>query len=151
VSLEAVLITSTIDAFEGRDVAIADVPGAFLTADMDEEVLMCLRGKIAELMVKTAPYIYQKYVYIGPDNKPVLYVTLLKALCGCLQSALLFYQKLLGDLEENGFTLKPYDPCVANKMVNGKQLTVTWHVDDLKLSHVDENEVTKTINWLKSI
>jgi hypothetical protein len=112
---------------------------------------MCLRGKIAELMVKTAPYIYQKYVYIGPDNKPVLYVTLLKALCGCLQSALLFYQKLLGDLEENGFTLKPYDPCVANKMVNGKQLTVTWHVDDLKLSHVDENEVTKTINWLKSI
>jgi hypothetical protein len=72
VSLEAVLITSTIDAFEGRDVAIVDVSGAFLTADMDEEVLMCLRGKIAELMVKTAPNIYPKYVYIGPDNKPVL-------------------------------------------------------------------------------
>jgi hypothetical protein len=32
------LITSTIDAFEGRDVAIVDVPGAFLMADMDEEV-----------------------------------------------------------------------------------------------------------------
>jgi hypothetical protein len=47
VSLEAVLITSIIDAFEGRDVAIVDVPGSFLTADMDEEVLMCLRGKIA--------------------------------------------------------------------------------------------------------
>jgi hypothetical protein len=151
VSLEAVLTTSTIDAFEGRDVAIVDVPGAFLTANMDEEVLLCLRGKIAELMVKTAPEIYRKYVYIGPDNKPVLYVKLLKALNMCLRSALLFYKKLFGDLEGKGFTLNPYDPCVANKMVTGNQLTVTWHVDDLKLSHVNENEVTKTMNWLKSI
>jgi hypothetical protein len=35
VSLEAVLLTATIYSFEGRDVAIVDVPGAFLTADMD--------------------------------------------------------------------------------------------------------------------
>jgi hypothetical protein len=109
----SMLITSTIDAFEGRYVTIFDVPGAFLTVDMDEEVLMCLQGKILELMVKTAPEIYRKYVYIGPDNKPVLYVNLLKSLYGCLRSALLFYQKLLGDLEKNGFTLNPYDPCVA--------------------------------------
>ena len=25
----------------------------------------------------------------------------------------------------------PYDPCVANKTVNRKQLTITWHVDNL--------------------
>jgi hypothetical protein len=36
-------------------------------------------------------------------------------------------------------------------MVNGKQFTITWHVDDLKLSHVDSNEVTIMIKWLKSI
>jgi hypothetical protein len=36
VSLEAVLITYPIDAFEGRDVVIIDVPGAILTAYMDE-------------------------------------------------------------------------------------------------------------------
>jgi hypothetical protein len=57
----------------------------------------------------------------------------------------------LGDLEASGFTLNRYDPCVANKMVNGKQFTITWHVDDLKLSHVDDKEVTKMIVWLKSI
>jgi hypothetical protein len=102
-------------------------------------------------VVKTAPEIDRKYVYIGPDNKPVLYAKMLKGLCGCLRSALLFYQKLLGGLERNGLTLNPYDPCVANKMVNGKQLTVIGHVEDLKLSHVDKNEVTKTINWLKII
>ena len=34
-------------------------------------------------------------------------------------------------------------------MVNGKQITVLWHVDDLKILHVDTAEVTdliKTIN-----
>jgi hypothetical protein len=112
---------------------------------------MCLRGRLAEIMIKTAPEIYQKYIYVGPDNKPVLYVKLQKALYGCLRSALLFYLKLLKDLEGNGFKLNPYDPCVANKMVNGKQFTITWHVDDLKLSHVDLKEVDKTIEWLKSI
>ena len=46
--------------------------------------------------------------------------------------------------------MNPYDPCVANKMVNGKQFTVVWHVDDLKVSHADSNEVTKFIDWIKS-
>jgi hypothetical protein len=35
--------------------------------------------------------------------------------------------------------------------VAGTQFTVTWHVDDLKLSHFSSDEVTKTIEWLKSI
>jgi hypothetical protein len=105
---------------------------------------------MCELMVKTAPEIYRKYVFIE-NNKPVLYVKLQKTLYGCLRSALLFYLKLLGDLEANGFVLNPYDPCVANNMVNGKHFTITWHVDDLRLSHEDENEVTKIIKWLKEI
>jgi hypothetical protein len=31
----------------------------------------------------------------------------------------------------------PYDPCVANKMIDGKQHTVRFHVDDLKSFHVN--------------
>jgi hypothetical protein len=151
VALESVLITATIDAFEKREVAIVDVPGAYLMADMDEEVFMCLRGRLAELMVKTAPEIYQKYIYVGSDNKPVLYVKLQKALYGCLRSALLFYLKLLKDLEDRVFKLNPCGPCVANKVINGKQFTITWHVNDLKLSHVDTKVVYDTITWLKSI
>jgi hypothetical protein len=132
-------------------VAIVNVPGAYLTTDMDEEVFMCLRGRLAELMVKTAPEIYRKYIYVGSDNKPVLYVKLQKAVYGCLRSALLFYQKMLKDLEDNGFELNPYDPCIANKVINGKQFTITWHVEDLKLSHVDSKVVDDTITWIKSI
>jgi hypothetical protein len=41
-------------------------------------------------------------------------------------------------------------PCVANKMVQGRQLTVVWHVDDLKISHRLPSVVTKMIAWLKS-
>jgi nucleoside-triphosphatase THEP1 len=98
VALELVLITATIDAFEERDVAIVDVPGAFLSADMDEEVIMTIRGRLAELMVKAAPNSYRKYITIDANNQPILYMKLHKALYGCLRSALLFYQKLVGDL-----------------------------------------------------
>jgi hypothetical protein len=41
---------------------------------MNEDVYMCLRGPIAELMVNPDPEIYRKYVYVGPDNKSVLYL-----------------------------------------------------------------------------
>ena len=33
-------------------------------------------------------------------------------------------------------------------MVNGKQCTILWHVDDLKISHVDASVVSDVISWL---
>ena len=30
-----------------------------------------------------------------------------------------------------------YNTCVANADLNGHQMTVTWHMDDLKVSHKD--------------
>ena len=41
-----------------------------------------------------------------------------------------------------GFRINPCDPCVANKMVNGYQMTICWNVDDLKVSQKDKNAVT---------
>jgi hypothetical protein len=43
-----------------------------------------------------------------------------------------------------GFIANLYDSCVVNKIVDGKQLTVAWHVDDIKISHV----ATKVVNDL---
>ena len=37
---------------------------------------------------------------------------------------------------EEGFEINTYDWCVANKMIDGKQSTILWHVYDLKISHV---------------
>ena len=114
----------------------------------EEIVHMKMRGKLAEILVQVAPEIYRDYVTIE-NGKKVLYVKLQKALYGMLKSALLFYKKLRKDLESQGFVVNPYDPCVANKMVNGKQLTAVWHVDDLKISHVDSKVVDQMIDWLK--
>ena len=50
-----------------------------------------------------------------------------------------------------GFKINFYDPCVANKLVGGKQLTVCWHVDDLKISHVNKHVVTKLIRKLNRL
>ena len=38
VSLEAMMMSCAIDAREGRHVAVTDIPGAFLHADMEEDV-----------------------------------------------------------------------------------------------------------------
>ena len=93
---------------------------------------MRLEGRLAELMVKVDPSLYRKYITTSSKGKPILYVKMHKALYGMMRSALLFYRKLVGDLEAYGFKINPYDPCVANMDINGSQMTVVWHVDDLK-------------------
>ena len=54
-------------------------------------------------------------------------------------SAMLFYNKLRSHVEEIGFKINPYDPCVANMTISSSQITVCWHVDDLKVSHKEES------------
>ena len=73
-----------------------------------------------------------------------------KAIHGMLDSALLFHEKLKADSQHAGFEVNPHDPCVANKIVRGKQLTVVWHADDLKISHKSPQVVTDFIEWLDS-
>jgi hypothetical protein len=148
VTSDAIFIQSTIFAHEGRDVATCDIPGAFLQVDNPDYVLMRLDGILAELMVTIAPNIYRKYITTTAKGKPVLYVQLEKALYGMMKSALLFYRKLMADLRSIGFELNPYDPCVANKIIGGHQLTVCWHVDDLLIGHKDRNVVTRFTQWL---
>ena len=40
---------------EGCDMAVTDVPGEFLTAQMDKEVHMLLDGEMAEAMRRICP------------------------------------------------------------------------------------------------
>ena len=70
-------------------------------------------------MVQLDPKLYRKYAIASGKGKLMLYVKLNKALYKILKSALLFYQKLGSELEALGFDLNPYNPCVANHMVNG--------------------------------
>ena len=42
-----------------------------------------------------------------------------------------------------GFESNLSDPCVANMMVTGGQITVCWYVDNLKISHRDKATVSE--------
>ena len=65
-------------------------------------------------------------------------------------AALLYYKKFVKSLVKDGFELNPYDGCVANKVVNGKQVTICFHADNCKISHKSTKVVYNVIVWLRS-
>ncbi len=93
VSPESMFITSAIAAREKRHVRCNDVPSAFVNMDVDENVLMVLKGELAEMMVHIALQIYHKHITVDKKGMPVLYVKLQKALYGLMRASLLFYRK----------------------------------------------------------
>ena len=48
-----------------------------------------------------------------------------------------------------GYELNPYDPCVANKMINGKQCSIGFYVDDVIAAHDDDEVLTELIDTIK--
>ena len=58
VSTDGVIIISAIEAHQGRDIAVIGLPNAFLNADNNEQTLMLLKEKLAELMVQIDPQLY---------------------------------------------------------------------------------------------
>ena len=47
--------------------------------------------------------------------------------------------------------INPYNPCISNKWTGRGQITVVWHVDDMKVSHKNKEEGTKFIKCMKGI
>ncbi len=103
---------------------------------------------LAELIVKTNPKLYRKYVVIEKGCS-VLYLWLQKVLYGMMKSALLFYRKLVAELRDMSFEVNPYDPCIANKMVNGTQMTGRWHIDGLMISHTSQDNIMAFVKKIK--
>eukprot|EP00957_Ditylum_brightwellii_P033500 2538705-Ditylum_brightwellii.AAC.1 len=66
-----------------------------------------------------------------------------------MRAALLFWENLSDTLQEWGFKINLYNWCVANKEIEGSQCTIVWHVDDLKISHVNSEVVTELINKIQ--
>ena len=91
---------------------------------------------------------HQKFVVVENGVK-TLYVRLIKAIYGCVKSALLWYDLFSTTLKDMGFKLNPYDPCIANCVIEGKQCTIAWYVDDNKISHVDPKVVSMIIDKLE--
>lgn len=148
ITTEAVFIITTIAAKEGRDVASVDIPGAFMQTDLDGEIIhIKFEGRMAELLAMIDPKLYRQHIIIE-KGKPVLYAELCKVLYGMLQASQKFWHQITHDLTGLGYVINPYDWCVANKVVNGKQHTIGWHVDDFIMTHVDPAVNDGLISWL---
>lgn len=116
-----------------------------MQTEMDETIYIRMDGELAKILEKIDPGKYSKYM-VYKDGWPTIYLHINKALYRTLQAALMFWKELSGTLL--GFELNPYDRCVANKTMNGKQCTILWHVDDIKISHVEAGVMTKIIEDL---
>ena len=153
VSLYALMLSCVIDAIQRRDVATVDIPGAFLQTPMPEDedpVHLKLTGQMARLLASLDPESYDPCIIYSDKGSPTIFAKANKAIYGTLKAALLFWKKLSSKLKEWGFEANPYDICTVNKMIDGSQATIVWHVDDLKISHVDPDVVTNIIADLRS-
>jgi len=140
VAMDSVMMCLSIAAKEGRSVATADIGGAYLNADMDdEEVLMELEPALIEVVRTFLPNV-DPFV----DGRGKMVVKLDKALYGCVQSALLWYQTLAEHLTSLGFTVNKYDKCVWNRNWRGSQITIMLYVDDLLITCKSD----EAIDWL---
>jgi hypothetical protein len=146
---EGLITTLVVDAMEERDIAIFDVQGAYLQTKMpqDKNVILVIRDEFVDILCEVNPE-YKKHVRIVNGRK-VLYVRILRAIYGCIESAMLWYNLYSSTLEGMGFKLNPYDKCVANKMIDGKQCTIVFYVDDNKLSHKDPKVVTTVMKEIE--
>ena len=148
VSTDALMLPIMVDAHDGRDVATADVVAAYPKAFMDDFVIMKFTGESVDVLCRMNPE-HTKFVTMERGTN-VLYVRLVKAIYGCVKSALLWYELFTTTLKDMGFELNHYDPCIANCTIEVKHCTVTWYVDDNKISHVNLDVITMIIEKVES-
>jgi hypothetical protein len=114
VSTKSVFMTCAIAASEKRNIRCYEIPRAFVNADIAKDVLMVLKGELADMMMQIASQTYRKYITVNKEGAPILYVKLQKALYRLMRASLLFYRRLRNELKQYRFKVNPYDPCVAN-------------------------------------
>ena len=74
--------------------------------------------------MKAALKVYAKYVAVNSRGEKSLLVECFNAIYGTMVAGLLYYRKFSSSLEKRGFVMNPYDPCVWNKTIKGKQITI---------------------------
>ena len=130
-----------------RSAVVVDIGGAYLNADMNTGVIVHMRldSAMSKLMMKHDSG-YERYI----DNKGCIVVRLDKALYGCVESAVLWYENLSSTLAELGHIKNEYEACVYNRKSNGVQCTVVVHVDDLIITCVDMGMIDSLCDGLES-
>jgi hypothetical protein len=75
VSVEADLLACIIDANKKRDIAIVDIPNAFIQTIVEDEkdkALICIHGPLVDILVSIAPSVYGPYLMVGKKGEKQL-------------------------------------------------------------------------------
>ena len=112
------MITAAIEYHEIIDVPTIDIVGEYLHTNIDDHVIILLKQRLADLMSTVNPKPYRNYIIMNNKGKELLYVKIQKDIYGLLRSAIPFYLNMVKDLEHFGFEINPYNPCVANNIIN---------------------------------
>jgi hypothetical protein len=146
---ETVQILIKVAATKGNNLAVMDVPGAYLHAPMQDMRLgsepdtpryVKVTGLLARLFVRLVPSWDE---FLSEDG--ILVLKLNKALYGLVESARLWNIEIRGTLEGAGFTQSAQDPCLF--IHQSKGITLVIYVDDFLLSYRKE----KDLYWLQSL
>jgi hypothetical protein len=87
-----VFLTAVIDALESREVAIMDIPGAFMQVDLNDKMIhVRLTGKMVDLLLKIDQELYKPYL-VQERGELTMYVKLLMTLYGTMRAARLFWE-----------------------------------------------------------
>jgi hypothetical protein len=108
-----------------------------------------IRGILVDILVEIAPEAYKSYVSQEKKVNKQLLVQSQNALYRTMVAILLYYRKFIKSLTDIDFIINPYDPCVTNNIIEGKQMTICFHVDDCNLSHRKKTVMDRMIGYLR--
>jgi hypothetical protein len=136
-----------VAAHERRHVAVVDISGAFLNADMTLGVPVYMRlDRTMTDFITGVDEKYRKYADAGGGTV----VHLKKALYGCVESAGLWYENLRATMSSLGYTHNEYDRCIFNRTApDGHQCTAAVHVDDLLIMSKSKTALNHLVEGLR--
>jgi hypothetical protein len=100
-------------------------------------------------LVEIYPCVYKSHVSKDKKGSTQLLVQCQNSLYGTMIASLIYYRKLVRSLTDIDFVINPYDSRVANKMIEGDHMTICFHVDDCKLSHLKTKVMDSMIECLR--
>jgi len=144
---ESIMLLFTLSLMNNDIILSADIVGAYLNAFMERDVYMKFNKFESKLLCELNNNLIK---FINEEDQ-CLYVKLVKALYGCVESAKLFYNLLKKILLEYGFILHPLDECVfryQNSETKNYYINVGIHVDDILITSNNNNLITNFKNCL---
>ena len=110
VATKAVLLSCIIDAEEERDVAVIDIPKAFIQTRVEDEKDMAfikICGVLVDILMQIYPDVYKSHVTTDKKGVKQLLVQCQNALYGTMVASLLYYRKFTKSLTDIGFKINP--------------------------------------------